>query len=359
MARLSLISIIIPTFNREDLIAETLDSVLVQSSSNWECIVVDDGSTDNTWNVLRKYAERNNRIKIFKRERIPKGAPTCRNIGAAQAAGDYFIFLDSDDLLMPWAIKDRLLFTSKNPKTQFFLSQGLDFYKNGKVFFRGNPREKDYVDAFISFQRAFQTSAPTWNRRFFEKVGQWNESLNRWQDPEIHIRALLKKPKIKWVSEVPDYMIRYDNIDENKITNSQKVFGDFDKLIEGYGNILKLLDEKHKKMFQFYVKNQAWHFGCYLNKSQLALVSSALFKFGFINEQEAKKYYSTCVNYFRARRIPFLRKLFYHKISKNLVKVETYKVYKDQSVIEIFIDKLNKHAYYDFVKKILSVIKYE
>lgn len=94
------VSIIIPAYNRAHLIGETLDSIITQSYTHWECLVVDDGSTDSTVNVVAEYAKRNSRIKLFKRPKTkPKGANACRNIGLDQARGEYVIFFDSDDLM--------------------------------------------------------------------------------------------------------------------------------------------------------------------------------------------------------------------------------------------------------------------
>ena len=77
-----LVSIIIPTYNREHLIGETLNSIIAQTHTNWECIVVDDGSTDNTEEVLKNYKEKDKRFIFLKRpDNLPKGANTCRNIG--------------------------------------------------------------------------------------------------------------------------------------------------------------------------------------------------------------------------------------------------------------------------------------
>src|SRR5688500_14327273 len=75
-----LVSIIIPNFNRVHLIGETLDSLLRQSYSNWEAIVVDDRSTDTSLLVIEEYVKKDSRIRFFIRSREPKGAPTCRNI---------------------------------------------------------------------------------------------------------------------------------------------------------------------------------------------------------------------------------------------------------------------------------------
>lgn len=97
-----LVSIIIPTFNRAHLIGETLDSVLVQTYTNWECIIIDDGSTDITEQVVDKYVTKDNRFKFLKRPKNkPKGANSCRNIGLEDATGDYIVFFDSDDLMTP------------------------------------------------------------------------------------------------------------------------------------------------------------------------------------------------------------------------------------------------------------------
>src|SRR5690554_6608802 len=100
MNNLPLVSIIIPTFNRAHLIGETLDSVLAQTYQNWECIVVDDGSTDGTDDLMGDYLAKDGRFKYHKRpDSKPKGANACRNIGLDKAVGEYIIFFDSDDLM--------------------------------------------------------------------------------------------------------------------------------------------------------------------------------------------------------------------------------------------------------------------
>src|SRR5690606_32106120 len=95
-----LVSVIIPTYNRAHLISETLDSILAQSYTHWECIVVDDGSTDDSQRVFDSYANKDSRFQFLKRPNTkPKGANTCRNIGLGTAKGEYIVFFDSDDLM--------------------------------------------------------------------------------------------------------------------------------------------------------------------------------------------------------------------------------------------------------------------
>jgi glycosyltransferase involved in cell wall biosynthesis len=100
MANLSLISIIIPAYNRADLIAETLDSILAQTYKNWECIIVDDGSSDDTQQIVEEYASRDPRFKSFSRTyQYGPGGNGARNYGLDLAIGEYIVFFDSDDLM--------------------------------------------------------------------------------------------------------------------------------------------------------------------------------------------------------------------------------------------------------------------
>lgn len=95
-----MVSIVIPAYNRAHLIGETLDTIIAQTYTNWECLVIDDGSADATIDIITKYTEQDNRIKLYKRPNTkPKGANACRNIGLYKSEGDYIVFFDSDDLM--------------------------------------------------------------------------------------------------------------------------------------------------------------------------------------------------------------------------------------------------------------------
>lgn len=97
-------SIISPVFNTEKYLNHFLDSVLEQSFSDFELILIDDGSTDHSLEICRKYADRDSRVHIF--TQANKGAGAARNKGIAEAKGEYILFFDSDD----WIAKDGLLF---------------------------------------------------------------------------------------------------------------------------------------------------------------------------------------------------------------------------------------------------------
>lgn len=93
------VSVIVPCYNQAQFLAETLDSVLAQTHENWECIIVNDGSTDNTETVAMDYCDRDKRFIYHKKEN--GGLSSARNAGLYIAQGDYVQFLDSDDILLP------------------------------------------------------------------------------------------------------------------------------------------------------------------------------------------------------------------------------------------------------------------
>ena len=104
-----LVSIIIPAYNRAHLIGETLDSILAQTYTNWECIVVDDGSTDRTLLVLASFAQKDTRIQFHKRpQELPKGANSCRNYGFELCNGKYIQWFDSDDIMHQDKLKTKI-----------------------------------------------------------------------------------------------------------------------------------------------------------------------------------------------------------------------------------------------------------
>ena len=111
-----LFSVVVPTYNRENFIVKTIQSVLSQTYSNFELLIIDDGSTDNTEKVIREMPDK--RIKYFKKENSERGA--ARNYGTNKAKGNYITFLDSDDLLYSKYLEEASLFIKKNKSIEVF-----------------------------------------------------------------------------------------------------------------------------------------------------------------------------------------------------------------------------------------------
>ena len=101
-----LISVVIPAYNAEQFLDETLESVLSQTYENWECIIVNDGSTDNTESIAKKWCEKDARFRYFYKEN--SGASDTRNLGIKKARGEYIAFLDADDILTSDSLEVRI-----------------------------------------------------------------------------------------------------------------------------------------------------------------------------------------------------------------------------------------------------------
>ena len=114
------VSIIIPTFNSSKYLKATLKSVLSQTYANWECIIIDDGSTDDTILILKEYASKDSRFKwFFRPSSKPKGPSSARNYGLERVNGEFVVFFDSDDLLLETCLENRIAFAKENPNFDF------------------------------------------------------------------------------------------------------------------------------------------------------------------------------------------------------------------------------------------------
>ncbi len=125
----SLVSIIMPAYNAERSINTAIDSVIDQTYENWELLIINDGSTDNTDNIINEYSDP--RIRIFSQTNM--GVSTARNTGLKNMKGDYFCFLDADDSMPPDSIKCRVNYLSQKQDINFLDGSILIYDKNLRV----------------------------------------------------------------------------------------------------------------------------------------------------------------------------------------------------------------------------------
>ncbi|WP_415375380.1 glycosyltransferase family 2 protein [Patiriisocius sp. Uisw_017] len=128
-----LVSIIIPTYNRAHLIVETLNAILAQTYTHWECIIVDDGSTDASEILIKQYCDSDSRISLYHRPKErPKGANACRNYGLEMSKGTLINWFDSDDYMLP---------TFLEQKVSVLLKGSYDFVISNAVDWDGDQKE--------------------------------------------------------------------------------------------------------------------------------------------------------------------------------------------------------------------------
>ncbi len=254
MTEKQLVSIIIPTFNRANLIAETLDSILAQTYQNWECIIVDDGSTDHTSKVVEQYLKKDNRFKYFHRpeDHLP-GGNGARNYGYKISKGNFINWFDSDDLMLPEKleyqvnalIKDNLDFVSCNG--EFFGAV------NEKIT-KTNPTVNSIVDYFF-FGNTYITSSVMWNAEFLKHKYLFDESLKRGQEYDFHFRMIVQGAKLN-VVKTSLFKLRRGH---DSIETSSKSLTKLNSMLKVFEKCFKeaqKVDFEYKKLTLNYLSNR-------------------------------------------------------------------------------------------------------
>jgi glycosyltransferase involved in cell wall biosynthesis len=183
-----------PTYNRAHLIAETLDSISAQTYKNWECIIVDDGSIDNTHEVLAEYCKLDKRFNYYHRPTDrPKGANACRNYGFELSKGSYVSFFDSDDIM--YSNKIALSLNAlKNANADFVISKTIDFNhpKKENTFISQplNYNFKDYQLTHYNYtcQKLNWLTPDTLIIYELAKKIRFNETLKRGQEYNYYVK---------------------------------------------------------------------------------------------------------------------------------------------------------------------------
>jgi len=221
----SFVSVIVPTYNRADLISETIESILNQTYKNFELIIVDDGSTDNTEKVIRKFKD--NRIKYIKTDY--SGVPARpRNIGIKKAKGEYIAFLDSDDMWLPEKLEKQIkVFQASNETamlyTRFRTIEGeiisnRIFPENG-MYKSGNMFKSIYLRNLIA------CSSVMIKRSVLDQVGLFNTDPNliAIEDADLWLRIALKY-NIKCTADLPllIYRIHSQSISQGFIQRTKR-----------------------------------------------------------------------------------------------------------------------------------------
>ncbi|KAA3622551.1 MAG: glycosyltransferase family 2 protein [Flavobacterium sp.] len=225
-----LVTIITPVFNRAHLIAETLVSVQNQVFRDWECIIVDDGSTDEIEQVVSKFMQNDPRFSFVKRPLSHRqGGCGARNYGLSIAKGSYVVFLDSDDLLINNTLKDR---------TNYLANSNIDMLISTSVAFKTTIGDDDrlwnvikseetnetFMIRFLKSDMPWNTNCVTWKKEFIQKIGGWNENLTAWQDWELHLRALASSPELNVIDNFPDNYFRINEVGSIGSTYKQRKY---------------------------------------------------------------------------------------------------------------------------------------
>ncbi|WGD34880.1 glycosyltransferase family 2 protein [Olleya sp. YS] len=190
-----MISIIIPIYNREHLIEETIASIKAQSYTSWECIIVDDGSTDTTVNITKKIIEADKRFQLFERpSNLKKGPSSCRNYAITKIKGHYIQFFDSDDIMHPEHLKLKIEAIQDN---DFVVCQLQEFTGdfNENLYAKSQPQIQESKNLFEDFATGtfpMMMVAPLWKASSLLPYLPIREDLHILEDHELYARALFE-----------------------------------------------------------------------------------------------------------------------------------------------------------------------
>ncbi len=280
------ISVIIPTYNNEKFIAETIESVLSQTYKDYEIIVIDDGSTDNTCEILLPYMD-----KIRYHYKKNGGIASATNAGIKLSKAKYVAFLDHDDLWVPDKLKTQIECFNKNPKIGLAYSKYSTF-KNGKTL-RKKPR-KGYTGWIFSelISKSFiLTSTVMVKTECLDVVGNFDEFFTLAVADELFLRIAMNYQCFFIDKELTKYRIHDRNASRNVITYDKELVEVYKKFYDNNYNLSK----KDKKLLKKRIARYSLK------------VAKVLCRQGQL--EESKKYQKEAHNY-----LPF-----YKRITSNLI----------------------------------------
>lgn len=239
-----MVSIIIPVYNQEKYLAETLNSVLNQSYSNWECILVNDGSTDSSVTVINKYVAQDNRFHFINSEN--KGVSHARNLALKQVNGDYILFLDGDDLIHPEKIELAI--------SNFQKDTDLSIVFNTTNYFQDNIENCLYEIKIAPELLNFNSLLLYWGEKIilpihsaiikkslFEGI-EYNSELTAQEDWLVWLRLFQKNPKVLVLDTVLSHYRKHNS----SRTQSFSVKEDHFKALEIFEEYIG--SDNHKKL---------------------------------------------------------------------------------------------------------------
>ncbi len=183
------------TYNRAHLITESLATIQNQTYKNWECLIIDDASSDGTAVAVDEFINKDSRFNYHKRtEKYKKGLPGCRNQGLDLAKGNYIIFFDDDDIVHPENLEINFKILQKEGvdfcrynKEPFTIKPKIDFVPQEEILLR--PVSVKDIEEVVTGKLAFASCCVMWKNRCF-KDHRFNESLMYAEEWECYLRIL-------------------------------------------------------------------------------------------------------------------------------------------------------------------------
>lgn len=208
------VSIVLPTYNGEKYIKESIDSVINQTFKDWELIIVNDCSTDNTPQIVEQYLKKDKRIRVIHNLKNKK-LPCSLNIGFAEAKGEYFTWTSDDNCYLPDAIEKMMEYLEEE-KSTYMVCAGMDIIdETGLYMYRY--KKYDDIDMFYSDGVG---ACFMYKREVVDTIGGYDEKKFCVEDYAYWLKIIKKFGKIGWIDEV---LYKY-RVHENNLTATKKEY---------------------------------------------------------------------------------------------------------------------------------------
>ena len=294
------ISIIIPTYNSSKFIKRTINSVLNQTLQDWELLIVDDTSTDNTVELIHEFLKKDQRIRFYKTLRN-SGAPALpKNLGIEKAMGEYIAFLDHDDEWLPLKLEKQLeIFESSHNEKLGVVSCFINIINNkNKLILKYKKNyKKDIIKNLVKKNFLLTSSCVMVKSIIFKKIGSFDSKFGISDDLDMWIRIATNSYDFDYV---PEYLVNYISHGNNACYNANKT--NKEECI--------LMFEKHKDLFLKYHKERIGFY--YFHKGNNKMARRYLMKNIFSTEKDFEE---------RVKSIAFIILTYCPKLENNFRKI--------------------------------------
>lgn len=216
---MSKVSVVVPSYNQASYISDCISSILTQTKKDYEIIVVDDASTDNTIEMIKPYF---NKIKLIQNRKNFGAFSFTSNIGIRHATGDYILIVSADDWLSPTILKEESAILDKYPQIGLVYSQAIDIVEGKEILKMPKPAgKKSYIGREQDFQLLLTKGdfIPSINalvrKSVYKKVGLFDENLRYMVDYEMWIRIAQKYPFAYIAKPLTFYRVHGKNLHLN------------------------------------------------------------------------------------------------------------------------------------------------
>lgn len=309
------ISVIMPAYNSAKFIEYSIKSILNQSYKELELIIINDGSVDNTAEVISKFKD--NRISYFKTEN--KGTAAAVNLGVTKAKYDWIARIDADDLNTKDRLEQQVGYLNKNPETDIVSCWSIYFNNRGRIlFFLLPPVEHDYIYDVLNLHNPLNQSGILIRKKIFEE-NKYNESFQLNEDYELFFRI---REKVKFCN-IPEYMV-YTRVHEKSKSFKKRNGNVYDMLMNQ--SFKNLVDSKSKGDHFYWTSNIAW------------------INFFYGNRKDSRSFFKSSVSLknLLALIATFLPDKFFNKFIDSRLKYRLISLFKE------------KKRYYNELKKLLK-----